>query len=119
MIKSVDKNKLRVKRHKKKKKTIYGTTEVPRLYLFKSLKNFYVNLVDDVNGKTLVSESSLKIEKSSSQDSDELTKKIANNLSAKAASLGIKKIVFDRSGYKYHGKIKKLADELRDKGLIF
>ena len=119
MIKSVNKNKLRIKRHKRKRKDIYGTNEVPRLYIFKSLKNFYVNLVDDTNGKILVSESSLKIEKLSIKDDGSITKQIAENLSVKAANLGITKIVFDKSGYKYHGNIKRLADELREKGLIF
>jgi large subunit ribosomal protein L18 len=119
MIKSTSKNKLRIKRHRRKRRYLLGTSEVPRLYVFRSLKNFYVNLVDDVNGKTLVSESSLKMKKSPDSKESGLTKEIAENLATKAANLGIKKIIFDKSGYKYHGKIKELADKLREKGLDF
>ena len=79
------------------------------MYIFKSLKNFYVNLVDDKTGNTLVSVSTLKT--SSADISDEVAKK--------AESLGIKKLVFDKSGYKFHGRIKAIADELRSKGLNF
>ena len=114
-----NKNKLRLKRHKRNRKNIYGTSKVPRMYIFKSLKNFYVNIVDDETGKTLISESSLQLKDSNSKDNDLITKEIADNLASKASSLGIKEIVFDKSGYKYHGRIKKLADQLREKGLSF
>ena len=73
MIKPINKNKLRVKRHKRNRKNILGTSTVPRLYIFKSLKNFYVNLVDDKTGNTLVSVSTLKT--SSADISDEVAKK--------------------------------------------
>lgn len=119
MIKSTSKNKLRIKRHRRKRRSLYGTSEVPRLYVFRSLKNFYVNLVDDVNGTTLVSESSLKMKRSSDNKENSIAKEIAESLANKAANLGIKKIIFDKSGYKYHGKIKELADKLREKGLEF
>ena len=109
MIKPINKNKLRVKRHKRNRKNILGTSTVPRLYIFKSLKNFYVNLVDDKTGNTLISVSTLKT--SSADIGDEVAKK--------SESLGIKKLVFDKSGYKFHGRIKAIADELRSKGLNF
>ena len=109
MIKPIDKNKLRIKRHKRNRKNIFGTSKVPRLYIFKSLKNFYVNLVDDENGNTLISVSTLKTK----------TDDIVNEVVKKAESLGIKDLVFDKSGYKFHGRIKVIADELRSKGLNF
>ena len=109
MIKPIDKNKLRITRHKRNRKNISGTSTVPRLYIFKSLKNLYVNLVDDKSGNTLISVSTLKTD----------TSDIVNEIVKKADILGIKKLVFDKSGYKFHGRIKIIADELRSKGLNF
>tara|TARA_B100001094_G_C17611908_1_gene521630 strand:- start:105 stop:434 length:330 start_codon:yes stop_codon:yes gene_type:complete len=109
MIKPIDKNKLRITRHKRNRKNISGTSSVPRLYIFKSLKNLYVNLVDDISGNTLISVSTLKTDSSD----------IVNEIAKKAETLGIKKLVFDKSGYKFHGRIKIIADELRSKGLNF
>ncbi|MBT6795685.1 50S ribosomal protein L18 [bacterium] len=109
MIKPIDKNKLRITRHKRNRKNISGTSSVPRLYIFKSLKNLYVNLVDDKSGNTLISVSTLKTDRSD----------IVNEIAKKAETLGIKKLVFDKSGYKFHGRIKIIADELRSKGLNF
>ena len=109
MIKPIDKNKLRITRHKRNRKNISGTSSVPRLYIFKSLKNLYVNLVDDISGNTLISVSTLKTDSS----------EIVNEIAKKAETLGIKKLVFDKSGYKFHGRIKIIADELRSKGLNF
>ena len=109
MIKPIEKNKLRIVRHKRNRKNISGTSTVPRLYVFKSLKNLYVNLVDDKTGNTLISVSTLKTNSSD----------IVDEIAKKAETLGIKKIVFDKSGYKFHGWIKTIADELRNKGLNF
>ncbi|MDG2006191.1 MAG: 50S ribosomal protein L18 [Thermodesulfobacteriota bacteirum] len=109
MIKPIDKNKLRITRHKRNRKNISGTSSGPRLYIFKSLKNLYVNLVDDKSGNTLISVSTLKTDRSD----------IVNEIAKKAETLGIKKLVFDKSGYKFHGRIKIIADELRSKGLNF
>ena len=109
MIKPIVKNKLRITRHKRNRKNISGTSTVPRLYIFKSLKNLYVNLVDDKSGNSLISVSTLKTD----------TSDIVNEIVKKADILGIKKLVFDKSGYKFHGRIKIIADELRSKGLNF
>ena len=109
MINPIVKNKLRITRHKRNRKNISGTSTVPRLYIFKSLKNLYVNLVDDKSGNTLISVSTLKTD----------TSDIVNEIVKKADILGIKKLVFDKSGYKFHGRIKIIADELRSKGLNF
>ena len=73
------------------------------------MKNLYVNLVDDTSGNTLISVSTLKTDSSD----------IVNEIVKKAETLGIKKLVFDKSGYKFHGRIKIIADELRSKGLNF
>ena len=110
MINQIQKNKLRVKRHSRNRKNIFGTHEIPRLYIFRSLKNYYVGLVDDTKGITLASAAISKIEPSL---------KLAESLADKASKLGVKKIVFDKSGYKYHGRLKEFADALRDKGFNF
>ncbi len=110
MIKQIEKNKLRIKRHSRNRKNINGTSTVPRLYIFRSLKNYYVNLVDDEKGITLASAAIRKQEPSN---------KLAEILSEKASKLGIDKIVFDKSGYKYHGRVKQFADALRENGINF
>ena len=108
MINPIERNKLRVKRHLRTRKKISGTSEIPRLYIFRSLKTIYANIVDDDKGATIASASISKKDSSS---------KLAELLLEKTTKLGISKVVFDKSGYKYHGRIKEFADSLRDKGL--
>ena len=110
MINPIERNKLRVKRHLRTRKKISGTSEIPRLYIFRSLKTIYANIVDDDKGATIASASISKKDSSA---------KLAELLLEKTNKLGISKVVFDKSGYKYHGRIKQFADSLRDKGLKF
>ena len=119
------KNKLKDKRLKRKigiRKKISGTPQKPRLSVFKSLKYIYAQLIDDVNGVTLASASSIEKEfrdESVSKKNIEIAKKVGNLIAERAMSKGINEVVFDRNGFRFHGKIKALADAAREKGLKF
>jgi large subunit ribosomal protein L18 len=108
-------NRSRIKYRIRKK--VSGTSQKPRLSVFRSNKEIYCQLIDDVNGVTLASASTKGQPKSGNKvvQSAEIGKAIAS----KAKSLGIEKIVFDRGGYLYHGRVKSLADGAREGGLIF
>ena len=107
MFKKIDKNANRVKRHLRIRKNLTGTSEKPRLCVFKSNTNIYAQLIDDVNHNTFVAASTLD-----KDFSGELIGK-------KAIDKGIEQCVFDRSGYLYHGKVKELAEGARSAGLKF
>ena len=109
------KQKKRQKRHKKIRARVFGKKEKPRLCVFKSGKHIYAQLIDDEKGKTIASASDLDFKKIKKGKAKEIGKLIAK----KAKDLKIEKIVFDRSGYKYHGQIKELAEAAREGGLIF
>ena len=117
MVNKKSSNKARLKRHLRIRKKINGTAEMPRLSVFRSLKNMYAQLIDDENGVTIVSASSLK--DSSYGGNVEAAREIGKKLAEAALEKGIKKVVFDRSGYIYHGRIKELADGAREGGLKF
>lgn len=125
MIKKLTRNKLRKKRTKRIRKKIKGTANVPRLCVYKSLKNLYCQIIDDQQGKTLLSLSSshLNLEQENSHLVSRKNKKIAEllgrSVAEKASKRGISKVVFDKSGYLYHGKIKCFADSARKGGLQF
>ena len=106
---------LRIKRGIRNK--ISGTSERPRLSVFRSNKNIYAQIIDDLSGRTLAAVSSDKAEGASNKvaTSAEVGKQIAQ----KALELGISSVVFDRSGYLYHGRVKSLADGAREAGLKF
>jgi len=107
----------RKRKHLRVRSKISGTPEVPRLNVFKSNKNIEAQIVDDVNGKTLVFASTTKLNlKSNNKDN---AAAVGKDLGAKAVAAGIKTVVFDRSGYIYHGKIKALADAVRAEGVKF
>ncbi|MFN8437983.1 MAG: 50S ribosomal protein L18 [Cytophagales bacterium] len=114
---SLDKTKRRLKLKKKIRAKIFGLPECPRLTVFRSNEHIYVQLIDDLAGKTLFSASSKKLAEglSKTQASVEVGKEIAKLASAN----GIAKVVFDRNGYLYHGRIKALADSAREGGLQF
>ena len=109
MFKKIDKNANRVARHKRVRKKVTGTAERPRLSVFRSSKNIYAQIIDDVNRVTLVSASSL----------DEAAKKVGELVAKKAAEKGITEVVFDRGGYIYHGRVLELAEGAREAGLKF
>jgi len=106
----------RIKRHRRLRTKIIGTPKRPRLCVSKSLKHLRLQLIDDTTGKTLVSVSSIDAKsKSTIANAKELGLMIAD----KAIQAGIKEIVFDRSGYQYHGQIQAVAEAAREQGLIF
>ncbi len=112
---SRDKIKFRIR------KKIIGTSERPRLNVFRSLSNIYVSLIDDINGKTIISLSTLSPEiKTSIQGGvkkSDKSKLVGKALAQKALEMNIKKVVFDRNGYLYHGRIKAVAEGAREGGL--
>lgn len=122
LITSVARNKEREKRHLRIRKKVFGTTERPRLCVFRSLNNIYAQIIDDVKGVTLVAASSLdkdikgQLEDKGKQD---VAKIVGNMVAKKALEKNITKVVFDRAGYKYHGRIKNVGEGAREQGLVF
>ncbi|MEJ8751787.1 50S ribosomal protein L18 [Lagierella sp. ICN-221743] len=122
MLKRIDKQKNRKARHIRNRKNLSGTSEKPRLNVYKSNTNIYAQIIDDAHGKTLVSASTLEKDIKSGLESTsnkEAAKVVGKVIGEKAVKLGIEEVVFDRSGYLYHGKIKELADSAREAGLKF
>ena len=104
------------------RKHISGSATVPRLNVFRSLKHIYAQIIDDQDGRTLVSSSSLDAEirdQLSGKSKTEQAKVVGKRLAEKALSSGVKRVVFDRSGYLYHGRVQALADASREGGLQF
>lgn len=106
------------KRHIRVRKKIAGTQKVPRLVVFRSNKHVYAQLINDANGVTIVAASDQKLAKVK-VNKMELAKKVGLNLANLALKKNIKNVVFDRAGYKYHGRVKALADASRGGGLNF
>lgn len=120
MITKPDKNSVRKKRHARVRKKITGTTERPRLNVYRSNQHIYVQLIDDVNAVTLVSASTLDKElKLDSTNNVDAAKQVGALVAKKAIENGHKEVVFDRGGYLYHGRIKALAESAREAGLEF
>lgn len=118
MIKQVSKNVARIRRHKRVRSKISGTSDTPRLCLYRSNKHVHAQIIDDTKGTTLVSSSSitLKLENGSNI---EAAKQVGLDIAKKALEKNITKVVFDRSGYIYHGRVKALAEGAREAGLKF
>lgn len=106
---------LRARRHLRVRKNVAGTTERPRLVVFRSLKHITAQIVDDTTGRTMMTVTSVKLEGKKSEKSVQVGKMIAE----KAKAAGVSKVVFDRAGYKYHGRVKAVADGAREGGLEF
>ena len=107
-------NDKRLKRHERVRKNLYGTPEKPRLCVYRSNKNISAQIIDDVNGTTLAAASSLDKELKAEMPNGgnkEAAKKVGEALAKKALSKGIEEVAFDRGGYLYHGRVKKLADK--------
>lgn len=119
MIKRPDTNAQRMKRHKRVRAKISGTPERPRLSVFRSEKNIYAQVIDDVAGNTLVSASSVEKDFEGSGGNKEAAKKVGRLVAERALAKGIEEVVFDRGGYIYHGRVKELADGAREGGLKF
>ncbi|PIQ85884.1 MAG: 50S ribosomal protein L18 [Candidatus Omnitrophica bacterium CG11_big_fil_rev_8_21_14_0_20_45_26] len=112
----------RKKRHERLRKKLVGTTERPRLSVYRSNLNLSAQIVDDYEGKTLLSGSTLESAFRSKEKTGanlEAAKRFGHFLAEKLQKKGVKKIVFDRGGYAYHGRIKAFADSLREKGIEF
>ncbi|MFQ5860073.1 MAG: 50S ribosomal protein L18 [Dehalococcoidia bacterium] len=113
---------MRLVRHRRMRRRISGTPQRPRLCVFRSLTHIYAQVVDDSQGHTLVAASSLDTEvqeQRRGQPKTEVSKLVGHLLARRAQEQGIAQVVFDRGGYKYHGRVKALADAAREGGLIF
>ena len=119
MIKQIDSNKSRIKRHQRVRNKISGTASCPRLNVFRSSKNIYAQLIDDEAGVTLCAASSNEKSFTEYGGNCEAAKKVGLALAERAKDKGITDVVFDRSGYIYHGRVAALADGAREGGLNF
>ena len=120
MVSKVSKNVKRLKRHLRIRKNVSGTPAKPRLNVFRSNKQIYAQVIDDVNGKTLCSASSLDKElKLDNGATVEAASKVGALVAKRALEAKIKEVVFDRGGYQYHGRVQALAEAAREAGLEF
>jgi large subunit ribosomal protein L18 len=110
----------RQKRHASLRLTLSGTPERPRLAVFRSVKQIYAQLIDDSVGRTLASASSLEPSlRAASGTKTEHAKQVGRTLAERARAAGVKQVVFDRAGFRYHGRVRALADAAREAGLDF
>lgn len=118
MIKKESRNALRERRHIRLRKHLKGTSEAPRLAVYRSNRHIECQLIDDSKGITLCSSGSTQL-KLEHGNNIEAARKVGADIAAKALKLGIKKVVYDRGGYAYHGRVAALADAVREGGLEF
>jgi large subunit ribosomal protein L18 len=116
MITQTKRNAIRQRIHDRIRRKLAGTTERPRLNVYRSLNHIYAQVIDDQKGETLVSASSIKLKTGGNVAA---AKEIGKAVAEAAVKQGIKKVVFDRGGFLYHGRIKALADAAREGGLEF
>ena len=122
MIKKIDKNAIRLKRHQRVRSKISGTTQRPRLSVYRSTNHIYAQIIDDLKGVTLVSSSTMAkdmVEKVKDATKVEAAKLVGADVASKALAAGITEVVFDRGGYLYTGRVQSLADGAREAGLKF
>ena len=119
MIKKESRNSMRVARHEKIRKTLKGTSATPRLCVFRSNKAIYAQIIDDESRTTLCSASSLDKDLKIKGNNVEAAKVVGKSIAEKAKKAKITKVVFDRGGYLYHGRVAALADAARENGLEF
>ena len=120
MIKKPSSEIARQARHARVRRKVAGTSECPRLAVYRSAKNIYAQIIDDAEGRTLVSASSLDAElRKEYGGNKDAAKKVGAAIALKAAEKGIKDVVFDRGGYIYHGRVAMLAEGAREGGLNF
>ncbi|GIW66430.1 MAG: 50S ribosomal protein L18 [Candidatus Parcubacteria bacterium] len=115
--KIITKRAKRLIRHKRIRAKIKGTPDKPRVSVFRSNKNIYLQLIDDIKGHTIVSASTLEL-RNEKMTGKEKAKKVAEIFAEKLKDKNIQKVVFDRGGYKYHGRVKIIAETLREKGIV-
>ncbi len=119
MIQKIEKKEIRNRIHRRIRRKLSGTTERPRLAVFRSVSHIYCQVIDDTQGKTLVSASSVDKGAKTNGGNVAGAKAIGKLVADRAKEKGIKQVVFDRGGYQYHGRIKALADAARAAGLEF
>ena len=119
MVSKTNRKLERARRHARVRNKISGTAERPRLCVFRSNTNIYAQIIDDVAGNTIVSASTLDKEVKTKHSNKEAAKEVGTLIAKRALEKNIKTIVFDRSGYVYHGVIKELAEAAREAGLEF
>ena len=120
MIKKTSRNEARKARHARIRNRVSGTSELPRMCVYRSLKNISVQIIDDTKGITLVSSSSVNKDlKIKNGGNVEASKLVGADIAKKAKKAKITKVVFDRGGYLYHGRVKALAEAARENGLEF
>ena len=119
MVSKVNKKAMRLKRHIRVRGKVSGTPECPRLNVFRSNANIYAQVIDDVNGVTLVSANTLEKDFEGATGNCEAAKKVGLMIAEKAKAAGITDVVFDRGGYVYHGRVAALAEGAREGGLNF
>ena len=119
MVSKIDKKAMRLHRHVRVRGKISGTPERPRLNVFRSNANIYAQIIDDVNGVTLVAANTLEKEFEGATGNAEAAKKVGLTLAERAKAKGIEEVVFDRGGYIYHGRVAALAEGAREAGLKF
>jgi large subunit ribosomal protein L18 len=118
----IDRRVARLRRHRRVRKHVVGTSERPRLNVFRSLRHIYAQVVDDSQGHTLVAASTIDPEVRTQLQGltkTEQARVVGKVLAERALSQGVKKVVFDRGGYLYHGRVKALADAARESGIEF
>ena len=119
MITKTDRKAERIRRHVRVRRKISGTTERPRLCVYRSNKNLFVQVIDDVNGVTLAQASTLDKEVKTTYANKEAAKEVGALVAKRAIEKNITTVVYDRGGYVYHGVVKELAEAAREAGLVF
>ena len=113
-----ERDEARQKRHRRLRSRISGTADRPRLAVYRSLNQIYAQVIDDRSGRTLAAASSLEAKDSKAKKA-EAAKAVGEKIAEKAKAAGIQEVIFDRGGYRYHGRVKALADAARSNGLRF
>ena len=119
MIRKIEKKEIRNRIHRRIRRKLSGTAERPRLAVFRSVAHIYAQVIDDAQGQTLVSASSVDKDGKGKGGNVAAAKAIGKLVAERAKEKGIKSVVFDRGGYQYHGRVKALADAAREAGLEF
>lgn len=119
MVSKKDSNKQRLRRHKRVRGAVSGTAQRPRLNVFRSAKNIFAQVIDDVNGVTIAAASSTEKDFGMYGGNKEAAGKVGKLVAERALAKGVEEVVFDRGGYVYHGRVKELAEGAREGGLKF
>ena len=119
MIRKTEKKQIRARIHKRIRRKLAGSSERPRLAVFRSVAHIYAQVIDDTRGTTLVSASSVDKSAKTNGGNIAAAKAIGKLVAERAKEKGIKSVIFDRGGYQYHGRVKALADAAREAGLEF